>query len=168
MKRGHTALEYKSIIKKLRKYRPDISISSDFIVGFPGETDENFEDTMEFVEDISFDQSYSFIYSRRPGTPAASLEDNVSLDVKKHRLQRLQKIINQMSSNYSKSMLGTDQLVLVEGLSKKSTHEFSGRTENNRVVNFKAPENVIGKFVRLEITDVFSNSLRGNYRKTML
>lgn len=168
MKRGHTALEYKSIIKKLRKYRPDISISSDFIVGFPGETDENFEDTMEFVEDISFDQSYSFIYSRRPGTPAASLEDNVSLDVKKHRLQRLQKIINQMSSNYSKSMLGTDQLVLVEGLSKKSTHEFSGRTENNRVVNFKAPENVIGKFVRLEITDVFSNSLRGNYRETML
>ena len=168
MKRGHTALEYKSIIKKLLKYRPDISISSDFIVGFPGETDENFEDTMEFVEDISFDQSYSFIYSRRPGTPAASLEDNVSLDVKKHRLQRLQKIINQMSSNYSKSMLGTDQLVLVEGLSKKSTHEFSGRTENNRVVNFKAPENVIGKFVRLEITDVFSNSLRGNYRETML
>ena len=168
MKRGHTALEYKSIIKKLRKYRPDISISSDFIVGFPGETDENFEDTMEFVEDISFDQSYSFIYSRRPGTPAASLEDNVSLDVKKHRLQRLQKIINQMSSNYSKSMLGIDQLVLVEGLSKKSTHEFSGRTENNRVVNFKAPENVIGKFVRIEITDVFSNSLRGNYRETML
>ncbi len=168
MKRGHTALEYKSIIKKLRKHRPSISISSDFIVGFPGESDEDFEQTMNFVEDIGFDQSYSFIYSRRPGTPAASFEDNVSPVVKKQRLQRLQQMINQMSSNYSKSMIGTEQLVLAEGFSKKSTLEYSGRTENNRVVNFQAPENVIGKFIRLKITCAFSNSLRGSYRETTL
>ena len=168
MKRGHTALEYKSIIKKLRKHRPGISISSDFIVGFPGESDEDFEQTMKFVEEIGFDQSYSFIYSRRPGTPAASFEDNVSPAVKKQRLQRLQQMISQMSSNYSKSMIGTEQLVLVEGFSKKSTLEYTGRTENNRVVNFKAPENVIGKFINLNITHAFANSLHGSYLDTNL
>jgi len=167
MKRGHTALEFKSIIKKLRKQRPDISISSDFIIGFPGETDEDFEDTMKFVEEIDFDQSYSFIYSRRPGTPAASLEDDVQPEVKKERLQRFQQLINNMSAKYSKAMLGTEQVVLVEGLSKKSDQEFSGRTENNRVVNFKAPDEVIGKFVRLNITDIFLNSLRGTYLETL-
>lgn len=163
MKRGHTVLEYKSIINKLRRHRPDISISSDFIVGFPGETEEDFADTAKFVEEIGFDQSYSFIYSRRPGTPAASLQDSVPLDVKKRRLRHLQEIINRLSSNFSKLMLGTEQKVLVEGHSKKSALEYSGRTENNRVVNFAAPENVIGKFVHLKITDVFSNSLRGDY-----
>ena len=167
MKRGHTALEFKSIIKKLRKKRPNISISSDFIIGFPGESDNDFEDTMKFVEEIGFDQSYSFIYSRRPGTPAASLEDNVEPEVKKQRLQKFQQLINRMSAKYSQAMCSTQQVVLVEGLSKKSDKEFSGRTENNRVVNFKAPENVIGKFVRLNITDVFSNSLRGSYLETL-
>lgn len=167
MKRGHTALEYKSIIRKLRTRRPDVSLSSDFIVGFPGETDDDFEDTMKFVEEVGFDQSYSFIYSNRPGTPAASLEDSVSLITKKQRLQRLQQLVNQISSRNSKRMLGTEQVVLVEGLSKKSEHEYTGRTENNRVVNFKAPENIIGKFARLEITDVLANSLRGNYRDTL-
>ena len=171
MKRGHTALEFKSIVKKLRKCRPDVSISSDFIVGFPGETDKDFEDTMKFVEEIGFDQSYSFIYSRRPGTPAASLEDDVDPEVKKQRLQRFQKLINRMSEEYSNAMLGTEQVVLVEGLSKKSDQEVSGRTENNRVVNFPVPGNVlqtvIGKFARLKITDVYSNSLRGDYLETL-
>lgn len=167
MKRGYTALEYKSIIRKLRTRRPDVSLSSDFIVGFPGETDDDFEETMKFVEEIGFDQSYSFVYSNRPGTPAASLEDSVSLIVKKQRLQRLQQLVNQISSRNSKLMLGTEQVVLVEGFSKKSEHEYSGRTENNRIVNFKAPKNVIGKFARLEITDILANSLRGNYRDTL-
>ena len=168
MKRGYTALEYKSIIKKLRAHRPEISISSDFIVGFPGETDQDFECTMRFVEEIGFDQSYSFIYSRRPGTPAAFLQDDVPPDVKNYRLQSLQKSINAASMAYSKAMLGAKQTVLVEGYSKKSQLEFSGRTENNRVVNFAAPDTVIGKFVRLEITDAFPNSLRGVYHETLL
>ena len=166
MKRGHTAIEYKSVIRKLRIHRPQLSLSSDFIVGFPGETDDDFEDTMKFVEEIGFDQSFSFIYSARPGTPAASLEDNVSDRVKNYRLQRLQGLINEMSSHYSNKMLNTEQLVLVEGFSKKSDQEYSGRTENNRVVNFKAPHNVIGKFVQLKITDVYANSLRGTYLET--
>ncbi len=167
MKRGHTALEFKSIIKKLRKQRPELSLSSDFIVGFPGETDNDFEDTLKFVEEIGFDQSYSFIYSRRPGTPAASLEDDVKPEVKKQRLQRLQKLINEMSSEYSNKMLNTEQVVLVEGLSKKSDQEYAGRTENNRVVNFPVPDDlknhIIGKFVNLKISEVFANSLRGNF-----
>ena len=167
MKRGYTALEYKSIIKKLRTHRPEISISSDFIVGFPGETDQDFECTMRFVEEIGFDQSYSFIYSRRPGTPAAFLQDDVPPDVKNYRLQSLQKSINAASMAYSKAMLGAKQTVLVEGYSKKSQLEFSGRTENNRIVNFAAPDTVIGKFVRLEITDAFPNSLRGVYHETL-
>ncbi len=167
MKRGHTALEFKSIIKKLRKHRPDISISSDFIVGFPGESDKDFEDTMKFVEEVGFDQSYSFIYSRRPGTPAASFEDDVLPEVKKDRLRRFQQLVNSMAAQYSKTMLDTEQVVLVEGLSKKSDQEYSGRTENNRVVNFEAPEDVIGEFVRLNITEIFSNSLRGYYLETL-
>lgn len=171
MKRGHTALEFKSIIKKLRERRPGVSISSDFIVGFPGETDKDFEDTMKFVEEIGFDQSYSFIYSRRPGTPAASLADDVKPEVKKQRLHRFQELINSMSEKFSNAMLDTEQVVLVEGLSKKSDQEVSGRTENNRVVNFSVPDgvlnNVIGKFARLKITDVYSNSLRGEYLETL-
>jgi tRNA-2-methylthio-N6-dimethylallyladenosine synthase len=171
MKRGHTALEFKSIVKKLRKQRPDVSISSDFIIGFPGESDKDFEDTMKFVEEIGFDQSFSFIYSRRPGTPAASLEDDVPAEVKKARLKRFQQLINSMATQYSEEMLGTDQVVLVEGLSKKSDQEYSGRTENNRVVNFGVPDkikdNVIGMFLLINITEVFSNSLRGTYLSTI-
>ena len=171
MKRGHTALEFKSIVKKLRKKRPDLSLSSDFIVGFPGESDKDFEVTLNFVEEIGFDQSYSFIYSRRPGTPAASLEDDVKPEVKKERLQRLQALINEMSSKYSNNMLNTEQVVLVEGLSKKSDKEYSGRTENNRVVNFPVPEelqnSVIGKFVNLKISEIFANSLRGNFLEVL-
>ncbi len=167
MKRGYTALEFKSIIKRLRRHRPDIRISSDFIVGFPGETDQDFECTMNLVEEVGFDQSYSFIYSRRPGTPAASLQDEVPLDEKKRRLQRLQKAIDCASRDYSKAMLGTEQVVLVEGRSKKSQLEFTGRTDNNRVVNFAAPDTVSGKFVRVEITDAFPNSLRGVYHETL-
>ncbi|MEM7401359.1 MAG: tRNA (N6-isopentenyl adenosine(37)-C2)-methylthiotransferase MiaB [Pseudomonadota bacterium] len=167
MKRGHTALEFKSIVKKLRKRRSNVSLSSDFIVGFPGETDKDFEDTLKFVEEVGFDQSFSFIYSRRPGTPAASLEDDVQPEVKKQRLQRLQKLISDMSSRYSNDMQNTEQVVLVEGLSKKSDQEFSGRTENNRVVNFSVPhdlnDQVIGNFVKLKISEVFANSLRGNF-----
>lgn len=163
MKRGHTVLEYKSIINKLRRHRPGISISSDFIVGFPGETEQDFEATLKFVEEVGFDQSYSFIYSRRPGTPAASMQDDVPLKVKKYRLQRLQQIINRLSENFSKRMIGTKQRVLVEGCAKKSSLEYTGRTANNRVVNFVAPEDVTGKFVRLKITDVFPNSMRGDH-----
>ena len=163
MKRGHTSLEYKSIINKLRKHRPDISISSDFIVGFPGETEFDFQQTMKLVEEIGFDQSYSFIYSNRPGTPAASYEDDVPIEEKKNRLSKLQELINTLSSHYSQQMIDTTQQVLVEGRSKKSSEEFAGRTENNRVVNFKAPVQVIGNFVKLKITEAYSNSLRGKF-----
>ncbi len=163
MKRGHTLLEYKSIINKLRKHRPDISISSDFIVGFPGEADKDFQQTMKLVEEIGFDQSYSFIYSNRPGTPAASYEDDVPIEEKKNRLSKLQELINTLSSHYSQQMIDTTQQVLVEGRSKKSSEEFAGRTENNRVVNFKAPVQVIGNFVKLKITEAYSNSLRGKF-----
>ena len=167
MKRGHTAIEYKSTIRKLRQHRPDISISSDFIVGFPGETEADFDDTMQFVEDIAFDQSYSFIYSQRPGTPAASIKDDVPLEIKKQRLQRMQAAISRQAAKYSSAMVGSQQIVLVEGFSKKSNLEYSGRTENNRIVNFSAPENVIGKFVEVAITEAFSNSLRGEYCNAM-
>lgn len=166
MKRGYTSLEYKSIINKLRKYRPGISVSSDFIVGFPGETERDFEATLKFIEEVGFDQSYSFIYSSRPGTPAASIPDDVSSETKKHRLQRLQQTVNRLSANFSRLMIGTEQRILVEGRSKKSILEYTGRTTNNRVVNFAAPENVVGKFVRLKITDVFPNSMRGDYLGT--
>ena len=167
MKRGYTALEYRSIIRKLRKHRPDISISSDFIVGFPGESEQDFECTLGLVDEVGFDQSYSFIYSRRPGTPAAALEDDVPMEVKKRRLQSLQDAISRKARAYSNAMLGTEQTVLVEGVSKKSKLEYCGRTENNRVVNFAAPEPVIGKFVRVGITDAFPNSLRGIYHETL-
>lgn len=161
MKRTHTGLEYKSIIRKLRKVRPEIQISSDFIVGFPGETQEDFEQTMKFIADINFDLSYSFVYSARPGTPAAEMEDNVSEDEKKQRLYLLQQRINQQAMQFSRKMLGTTQRVLVEGLSKKDLMELTGRTENNRIVNFEGQPDMIGKFVDVEITDVYPNSLRG-------
>jgi len=161
MKRGHTALEYKQKIRKLREARPDISLSSDFIVGFPGETDKDFEATMKLIADIGFDQSFSFIYSARPGTPAASLPDDTPLEVKKERLQILQTRINQQAFDISQAMVGTAQRVLVEKTSKKSSSQVAGRTENNRWVNFDADPSVIGQFIDVVITEALPNSLRG-------
>lgn len=162
MKRGHTALEYKSQIRKLKKIRPDIAMSSDFIIGFPGETDADFEATMDLIQAIDYDMSFSFIYSARPGTPAADLPDDVSEDTKKQRLQLLQQRLNQQAHAHARRMLGTEQRILVTGPSKKDPMELSGRTENNRVVNFIGTPDMIGKFVDVKITDVFVNSLRGD------
>ncbi len=166
MKRGHTAIEYKSIIRKLRAARPDIQISSDFIVGFPGETAEDFEDTMNLIQQVNFDMSFSFIYSARPGTPAADMPDDVTEEEKKQRLYLLQQRINQQAAKFSRAMLGTEQRVLVEGPSKKDIMELTGRTETNRIVNFKGDPSMIGKFVDINITDVFTNSLRGDVVRT--
>lgn len=166
MKRNHTALEYKAIIRKLRKVRPDIQISSDFIVGFPGETKEDFQQTMDLIAQVNFDMSFSFIYSARPGTPAADMPDDVSEEEKKERLYLLQQRITQQAMQYSRKMLGTVQRVLVEGPSKKDVMELTGRTENNRIVNFAGTPDMIGKFVDIEITDVWTNSLRGNVVRT--
>ncbi len=161
MKRGHTALEYKSVIRKLRAARPDLTLSSDFIVGFPGETDADFEATMQVVEEIGFDHSFSFIYSPRPGTPAADLPDDVSAEVKKARLARLQALINTQAQRYSRQMVGSVQRVLVEGPSKKDPQRLTGRTENNRAVNFDGGAELIGQFVEVRITEALPNSLRG-------
>ncbi len=161
MKRNHTAIEYKSVIRKLRAARPDLSLSSDFIVGFPGETDEDFAATMKLIEDVGFDRSFSFVYSPRPGTPAASLPDDVPLEVKKARLARLQARLNQMTMAISEGMVGTVQKILVERPSTKDESEMAGRTENNRVVNFSANADIIGKFVNVRITEALPNSLRG-------
>ncbi|GAB4170478.1 MAG: tRNA (N6-isopentenyl adenosine(37)-C2)-methylthiotransferase MiaB [Wenzhouxiangellaceae bacterium] len=161
MKRGHTVLEYKDRIRRLRELRPDISLSSDFIVGFPGETEDDFRRTLELVEELNFDQSFSFIYSARPGTPAAGYPDNVPLEVKKERLARLQAQIERQAQTISEAMVGTVQRVLVEGPSKKNPAELAGRTENNRVVNFAGPAELTGRFVDLEITASLSHSLRG-------
>ncbi|MDX2299158.1 MAG: tRNA (N6-isopentenyl adenosine(37)-C2)-methylthiotransferase MiaB [Xanthomonadaceae bacterium] len=161
MKRGHTALEYKARIRKLREAKPGISISSDFIVGFPGETDREFEATMKLIEDIGFDQSFSFIYSKRPGTPAANLPDDTPDAVKKERLARLQATIDANAKRISAAMVGSVQSVLVEGPSKKNPDELTGRTENMRFVNFAGPTRLIGQFVDVQITAAMSNSLRG-------
>jgi tRNA-2-methylthio-N6-dimethylallyladenosine synthase len=163
MKRGHSAFEYKQKIKRLRQHRPDISMSSDFIVGFPGETDQDFEHTMQLIEQIGFDHSFSFIYSRRPGTPASDLPDDVPHKVKQERLQRLQHTINNMAQQISREMVGTVQRVLVDRPSRKDPNELAGRTENNRVVNFAGPQHLIGQFVDVRITQAFTNSLRGEY-----
>lgn len=161
MKRGYTALEFKSKIRKLRAVRPDMSISSDFIVGFPGETDADFEKTMKLIEDIGFDHSFSFIYSRRPGTPAADLEDTIT-DAEKHaRLSRLQERINAHAAGISEKMVGSVQTVLVEGPSRKNPNELTGKTENMRSVNFPAHPRLIGQFVDVVITEALTNSLRG-------
>ncbi|KRT53872.1 tRNA (N6-isopentenyl adenosine(37)-C2)-methylthiotransferase MiaB [endosymbiont of Ridgeia piscesae] len=161
MKRGHMAIEYKAKIRKLREVRPDITISSDFIVGFPGETERDFNDTLKLIEEIGFDHSYSFIYSRRPGTPAADLPDDVPLEVKQQRLERLQQLINSQAQRISRQMVGSVQRILVERLSKKSPNQLAGRTENNRVVNFDGPAELIGEFVEVRITEALPNSLRG-------
>ena len=161
MKRGYTALEYKSIIRKLREVRPEISVSSDFIVGFPGETDEDFRKTMDLVEAVGFDQSFSFIYSARPGTPAAALPDDTPAEVKKERLQTLQARLDRNAAEISNRMVGSVQCVLVEGEAKKGRGELCGRTGNNRVVNFEAQETRPGEFLSMRITEALPNSLRG-------
>ena len=161
MKRGYTVLEFKSIVRRLRAAIPDIGLSSDFIVGFPGETDQDFEQTMDLVRWVGFDASFSFIYSPRPGTPAASLDDPTPHAVKQDRLKRLQALLHENSQAISKKMLGTVQPVLVDGFSKKSTDQISGRTPNNRIVNFDGGEELIGKMLRVKITEAMPNSLRG-------
>ena len=162
MKRGHTVLEYKSKIRKLRRIRPDISISSDFIIGFPGETEKDFEDTLKLIQDIGFDHSFSFVYSARPGTPAADLPDSTPESIKKQRLQILQSRISQHATSISEQMVGTEQTILITGISKKDPGQLQGRTENNRVVNFPATDHqLIGTFARVSIIEALPNSLRG-------
>ncbi|MGB1298419.1 MAG: tRNA (N6-isopentenyl adenosine(37)-C2)-methylthiotransferase MiaB [Psychrobium sp.] len=163
MKRNHMAIEFKKTVRNLRKVRPNIAMSSDFIIGFPGETEQDFQDTMKLIEEINFDMSFSFIYSARPGTPAADLPDDVSMDDKKQRLALLQHRINQQALQHARHMLNTEQRILVEGPSKKNPMELRGRTENNRVVNFEGPHSLIGGFADVKIVDVFSNSLRGEF-----
>ncbi len=162
MKRGYTALEYKSRIRKLRALRPDISLSSDFIVGFPGETEDDFAATMQLIEDVGFDHSFSFIYSARPGTPAADLPDETPMAVKKERLSILQARLGEQAHQISKAMVGSIQKILVTGVSKKDPGQLQGRTENNRVVNFSATDSGLqGEFVHVEIGEALPNSLRG-------
>ena len=161
MKRGYTALEFKSLVRKLRAARPDLSLSSDFIVGFPGETAEDFEKTMKLIEDVRFDASFSFIYSPRPGTPAAELADDTPPEVKLERLQRLQQRIDAFAQEVSQAMVGSVQRVLVEGLSKKDERELAGRTDNNRIVNFEGQARLTGRFVDVRITAALPHSLRG-------
>ncbi len=164
MKRGHTALEYKSAIRKLRRIRPDVCLSSDFIVGFPGETEADFEATMRLIEDVGFDLSFSFVFSARPGTPAAALPDEVDMQTKRARLARLQRRITSMAQQISRRMVGTAQTVLVEGPSRKDPEVLSGRTQNNRVVNFVCAPDMVGQFVDVVITESLPNSLRGTLK----
>jgi tRNA-2-methylthio-N6-dimethylallyladenosine synthase len=161
MKRGHTALEYKQKLRKLRAVRPDISITTDIIVGFPGETDEDFMSTMNLIADVGFDQSFSFIYSRRPGTPAASFPDEVPPEVKQHRLDLVQQRLNAQSRAISQRMVGSRQRVLIERPAKRNEHELAGRTDNNRWVNFEGPADLINRFADVIITEARPNSLRG-------
>ena len=161
MKRGYTTLEYKSLVRKLRAVRPDISLSSDFIVGFPGETAEDFKKTMRLIDDVGFDASFSFIYSARPGTPAAELTDDTPQDIKLERLMRLQKRIDALAQAVSQSMVGTVQRVLVEGVSKKGAGELAGRTDNNRVVNFAGHPRLVNRFIDVRIVSAMPHSLRG-------
>lgn len=161
MKRGYTSLEYKSVIRKLKAVRPNMHISSDFIVGFPGETDEDFDALMKLIKDVDFDNSFSFIFSARPGTPAASLEDTTPAPLKLKRLQFLQSVIDANTKKYSNAMIGTVQRVLVEGPSVKDPNELQGRTENNRVVNFAGGKELIGTLVNTRVTESYNYSLRG-------
>ena len=161
MKRNHTILEFKQKIRKLRKARPDIAISSDFIVGFPGETEADFEKLLELVREVNFDQSFSFVYSKRPGTPAANLPDDTPPEVKKARLKRLQDQLKHNAMMISRQMVGSTQQILVEGISKKDEHIMAGRTENNRIVNFAGDSSLIGQLIGVKITEALPNSLRG-------
>lgn len=161
MKRGHTVLEYKSIIRRVRAARPDICITSDFIVGFPGETEQDFEATMRLIDEVGFDNSFSYLYSPRPGTPAAEMRDDTPHDVKAARLKRLQDRIEQQEAAVAHAMLGTTQRALVEGISKKDEKELAARTDNNRIVNFSGAAGMIGRFVEVKITQVVRHTLRG-------
>jgi len=161
MKRGYSVLEFKSLVKKLKAARPELSLSSDFIIGFPGETEEDFEKTMRLIEELNFDNSFSFVYSPRPGTPAADMVDDTPQEVKIGRLMRLQKTIEAQALKISQAMVGTTQRVLVEGHAKKNASELSGRTGNNRVVNFAGSERLVGRFVDVTITAALPHSLRG-------
>jgi tRNA-2-methylthio-N6-dimethylallyladenosine synthase len=161
MKRGYTTLEYRSLVRKLRVARPDLSLSSDFIVGFPGETAEDFEKTMKLIDDVGFDASFSFLYSARPGTPAAELHDDTPHEIRIERLMRLQQRIEELAQAVSQSMVGTVQRVLVEGLSKKDESELAGRTDNNRIVNFEGSPRLVHRFVDVRITSALPHSLRG-------
>jgi tRNA-2-methylthio-N6-dimethylallyladenosine synthase len=163
MKRGHTRIEYKSKIRRLREARPDISLSSDFIIGFPGETEKDFEDTMKLIDEVGFDQSFSFIYSRRPGTPASNFPDDTPVEDKKARLSRLQARIEENARAISESMVGSTQRILVERPAKRGEGELAGRTENNRVVNFPGHDRLIGAFVDVRITEARPHSLRGEF-----
>jgi tRNA-2-methylthio-N6-dimethylallyladenosine synthase len=167
MRRGYTALEYKQKLRRLRAVRPNISVSTDIIVGFPGETERDFEATLKLVREANFDQSFTFIYSQRPGTPAASLPDDVSPEVKQERLARLQAQLNEQARAISEQMVGTTQTVLVERPSKKDSAELAGRTENGRWVNFAGPPNLIGHFVDVAITEARPQSLRGRFVRVM-
>jgi tRNA-2-methylthio-N6-dimethylallyladenosine synthase len=168
MKRGYTAREYTAKIRKLRKVRPCISLSTDIIVGFPGETEQDFQDTMDLVHEIGFDTSFSFIYSPRPGTPAANLPDPTPMEVKKQRLQILQNRLLLQASRYSQTLIGSTQRILVTGQSKKDSQQLSGRTECNRVVNFTGPQELIGQFVDIRISEALPNSLRGRLTENEL
>ena len=161
MKRGYNVLEYKSIVRRLRKARPGISISSDFIVGFPGETAADFAATLKLIEEVVFDASFSFVYSPRPGTPAAALPDDTPHETKLARLRELQALLDAQAHAISAAMLGTTQRVLVEGVSKKDRRELAGRTDNNRIVNFAGAPRLIGQFVDVTITAALSHTLRG-------
>ena len=161
MKRGYTAIEFKSVVRKLRAARPGLTLSSDFIVGFPGETEEDFEKTMKLIEEIGFDTSFSFVYSRRPGTPAADLVDDTPQTVKLQRLQRLQALINEQAHAIARTMVGSTQRILVEGTSTRDPNELSGRTENNRIVNLPGNPRLIGQMIDVVITDAMTNTFRG-------
>lgn len=161
MKRGYTAIEYKSVLRRLKQVRPEMSVSSDFIVGFPGETDEDFNALMKLIDDVGFDNSFSFIFSPRPGTPAANLADDTPAELKLRRLQTLQSVIDANTKKYSNAMIGTVQRILVDGPSVKDPDELQGRTENNRVVNFAGGKELIGTLVNTRITESYNYSLRG-------
>jgi len=161
MKRGHTVLEYKSIIRRVRAARPDICITSDFIVGFPGETEQDFEATMKLIDEVGFDNSFSYLYSPRPGTPAAEMRDDTPHEIKAARLKRLQDRIMEQEAGVAQAMLGTSLRVLIEGVSKKDVLELAGRTDNNRVVNFRGTSDMIGRFAEVKITQVVRHTLRG-------
>ena len=166
MKRGYTVLEYKSVIRRLKNIRPDITFSSDFIIGFPGETEEEFLKTIKLIKEIDFDQSYSFIYSKRPGTPAASLKDNVSMTEKKQRLNFLQETINELSKNKSKKMVGKEVEILVESMSSKYNNMVTGRTKNNKMINIPGNKDLIGKILDIKITELDNKSLKGEVLTT--
>jgi tRNA-2-methylthio-N6-dimethylallyladenosine synthase len=166
MKRGYTAIEFKSVVRKLRAARPGLTLSSDFIVGFPGETEEDFEKTMKLIDDIGFDTSFSFVYSRRPGTPAADLTDDTPQTLKLQRLQKLQARINEQAHAIARSMVGSTHRILVEGTSTRDTNELSGRTENNRIVNFAGHPRLIGQMIDVVITDAMTNTFRGRVAHT--